>query len=98
MLRLLVRNAYEHHRLVEENRQLRDRLAAAGEFPEMIGHSGAMREVFDLIRQVADTDVTVLIRGESGTGKELAARAIHNLSAVRIGRSLLQTSVPCRNH
>ncbi|HXG09668.1 MAG TPA: sigma-54 dependent transcriptional regulator [Gemmataceae bacterium] len=81
MLRLQVRNAYEHHRLVEENRQLRDRLAAAGEFPEMIGRSGAMREVFDLIRQVADTDVTVLIRGESGTGKELVARAIHNLSA-----------------
>jgi two-component system NtrC family response regulator len=80
MLRLLVRNAYEHHRLMDENRQLRDRLAAAGEFPEMIGHSGAMHEVFDLIRQVAGTDVTVLIRGESGTGKELVARAIHNLS------------------
>jgi DNA-binding NtrC family response regulator len=81
MLRLLVRNAQEHHRLMEENRQLRDRLAVAGEFPEMIGHSGAMRDVFDLIRQVADTDVTVLIRGESGTGKELVARGIHNLSA-----------------
>jgi two-component system NtrC family response regulator len=81
MLRLLVRNAQEHHRLTEENRQLRERLAAAGEFPEMIGHSGAMREVFDLIRQVADTEVTVLIGGESGTGKELVARAIHNLSA-----------------
>jgi two-component system response regulator AtoC len=81
MVRLLVRNAYEHHRLVAENRQLRDRLAAAGEFPETIGHSAAIREVFELIRQVADTNVTVLIRGESGTGKELVARAIHNLSA-----------------
>ena len=80
MLRLLVRNAYEHHRLVAENRQLRDRLTAAGEFPEMIGHSAEIGEVFDLIRQVAGTDVTVLIRGESGTGKELVARAIHNLS------------------
>jgi two-component system NtrC family response regulator len=83
MLRLLVCNAYEHHRLIEENRQLRERLAAAGEFPEMIGQSGAMREVFDLIRQIGDTDVTVLIRGESGTGKELVARAIHNLGARR---------------
>jgi len=81
MLRLLVRNTQDHHRLVEENRQLRDRLAAAGEFPEMVGHSAAMREVFDRVRQVADTDVTVLIQGESGTGKELVARAIHNLSA-----------------
>ncbi|CAN5248312.1 sigma-54 dependent transcriptional regulator [soil metagenome] len=81
ILRLLVRNAREHHHLVQENRQLRDRLVAAGEFPEMIGHSAAIREVFDRIRQVADTDVTVLIRGESGTGKELVARAIHNMSA-----------------
>jgi DNA-binding NtrC family response regulator len=80
MLRLLVRNAREHLRLIEENRRLRDRLAAAGEFPEMIGQSAAIREVFDRIRQVADTDVTVLIQGESGTGKELVARAIHNLS------------------
>ncbi|MGE3806260.1 MAG: sigma-54-dependent transcriptional regulator [Gemmataceae bacterium] len=79
VLRLHVRNAYEHHRLIEENRQLRDRLAAAGEFPEMIGHSASIRQVFDLIRQVADTDVTVMIQGESGSGKELVARAIHNL-------------------
>jgi len=80
MLRLLVRNAFEHHRLIVENRQLRDRLAAAGEFPGMIGNSTAIREVFDRIRQVANTDVTVFIQGESGTGKELIARAIHNLS------------------
>jgi two-component system NtrC family response regulator len=81
MLRLLVRNACQHHRLVQENRELRSRLAAAGEFPEMIGQSGPIREVFDRIRQVADSDVTILIQGESGTGKELVARAIHNLSA-----------------
>jgi two-component system NtrC family response regulator len=80
VLRLLVRNAFEHHRLVEENRRLRERLAAAGEFPEMIGQGPAIREVFDRIRQIAGADVTVLIQGESGTGKELVARAIHNLS------------------
>jgi two-component system response regulator AtoC len=80
MLRLLVRNAREHHRLMEENRQLRDRLVAAGEFPAIIGQSAAIQEVFDRIRQVAGTDVTVLIQGESGTGKELVARAIHDLS------------------
>jgi two-component system NtrC family response regulator len=80
VLRLQVRNAREHHRLVDENRRLRDRLSAAGEFPEMIGQSAAMRELFALISQVADADVTVLIRGESGTGKELVARAVHNLS------------------
>jgi two-component system, NtrC family, response regulator AtoC len=81
MLRLLVRNAYEHHRLMQENRELRNRLTMAGEFLEILGQSAAIREVFDRIRQVADSDVTILIQGESGTGKELVARAIHNLSA-----------------
>ncbi len=80
-----VRKAYEHHRLREENRLLRTRLAHAGEFPEMIGQSAAIREVFSCIRQVADTDLMVLIQGESGTGKELIARAIHNLSPRRDG-------------
>jgi DNA-binding NtrC family response regulator len=85
MLRLLVRNAQEHYRLLAENRELRDRLAAAGESSEMIGQSASMRELCVRIRQVANTDVTVLIEGESGTGKELVARAIHN-SGIRKDR------------
>src|SRR4051812_34592533 len=80
-----VRKAYDHHRLREENRLLRLRLAAAGEFPEMIGQSAAIREVYACIQQVADTDLMILIQGESGTGKELVARAIHNLSGRRDG-------------
>ena len=62
---------------------------AAGERPrrrvvgELLGTSEKMREVHDLIRRVADTDVTVLVRGESGTGKELVARAIHTASPRR---------------
>jgi len=50
---------------------------------ELLGTSENMREVHDLIRRVADTDVTVLIRGESGTGKELVARGIHDASPRR---------------
>ena len=51
----------------------------------LIGHSRAMRAVFDKIERVAPLDITVLIHGESGTGKELAARAVHELSG-RAGR------------
>ena len=50
---------------------------------ELLGTSEQMREVHDLIKRVADTDVTVLIRGESGTGKELVARAVHQGSPRR---------------
>lgn len=75
-----VHDAFERHHLQEENRILRERLAAAGELPEMIGQCAAFRALAAGIRRVAETDLTVLIEGESGTGKELVARAIHRLS------------------
>ncbi len=46
-------------------------------FQNMIGKSPMMTKVFDLIRDLADTETTVLIEGESGTGKELVGRALH---------------------
>ena len=49
-------------------------------FGPLVGVSPAMRRVFEQLRKVAPTDVTVLITGESGTGKEVAARAIHEAS------------------
>jgi two-component system response regulator HydG len=48
-----------------------------GRFEEMLGESAPMRELFDLVARVAETDATVLVTGESGSGKELVARAIH---------------------
>jgi len=52
-------------------------------FDNIIGASGALRDVLDLVRTVAPTDSTVLIEGETGTGKELIASAIHSHSARR---------------
>jgi two-component system, NtrC family, response regulator AtoC len=59
------------------------RAASRRFYSELLGASGQMREVRELIDRVADTDVTVLIRGESGTGKELVARAVHEASPRR---------------
>ena len=79
VIRHQVRKAAEHRRLVEENRRLREGLAASGQVPEIIGNCAATQDMLRLIRQVAQTDATVLLMGESGTGKELTARAIHQL-------------------
>jgi len=49
-------------------------------FPEIIGESEAMQEVFSIVEKIADTEANVLILGENGTGKDLIARAIHQYS------------------
>ncbi len=46
----------------------------------LIGESAALKQVIDKIMQVADTDITVLLKGESGVGKDITARAIHAIS------------------
>ena len=66
--------------------ELRKELTEKYSLMDIIGRSKPMRGLFDLLRQVADSDSTVLIEGASGTGKELFARAIHNLSRRRARR------------
>ena len=73
-------SAISQKRLEEENTRLKEQLETKFRPENIIGNSGAMREVYKQIHQVAATDTTVLIRGESGTGKELVAHAIHYLS------------------
>ena len=65
--------------LEEENQRLVAREEKRG-FPDIIGTSPVIAKVFDTIRRVASSDISVLIVGESGTGKELVARAIHQQS------------------
>ncbi|HLF95808.1 MAG TPA: nif-specific transcriptional activator NifA [Methylococcaceae bacterium] len=67
--------------LANENDQLRQSLRKNYGLDNIIGHTPAIRRVFELVRQVAKWNTTVLIRGESGTGKELIANAIHYNSA-----------------
>ena len=61
--------------------QLRKELQEKYTFQDIIGRSKLMREIFDILPQIAQSDTTALIEGASGTGKELIARAIHNLSS-----------------
>jgi DNA-binding NtrC family response regulator len=70
--------------LEAENLSLRAQLKN-GDFEGIVGSSEAMRVVFERVRTVAPTDVTVLIQGESGTGKERIARAVHTLSTRKDG-------------
>jgi len=74
---LTIERALERRALEEENRRLRRALDQTSSFGDLIGESTIMREIFALIRKVANSSSSVLISGESGTGKEVVARTIH---------------------
>ncbi len=74
---VMLRNAFQHLELREENTLLR----SVSTTPyEIVGDSGAMRALTDKIKKVGTTPARVLITGENGTGKELVARALHKNS------------------
>ncbi len=82
-LLLVIRKASRYCELRREVRRLREELNAREGFRDIIIKSEAMRSVFKLISQIADSQATVLVQGESGTGKEIIARAIHEISGRR---------------
>ncbi len=84
-LGVVIENLLRRQQQARETLYLRERVAEAARFENLIGQSPAMQEVFRLIADVAPTDAPVLIDGETGTGKGLAARAVHSLSARREG-------------
>jgi DNA-binding NtrC family response regulator len=82
----VMNSALEQRRLRAENAYLRSQLEERYRLDSIIGRSGVMRDLFQLLETVAATTSTVLINGETGTGKELAARAIHHNSPRRYNR------------
>ncbi|MCK6545766.1 sigma-54 dependent transcriptional regulator [Myxococcota bacterium] len=84
-LALTLDRAVKHHALQDEVKRLRQAVDESRRFDEMIGKSGPIQEVFDLLGRVAETEATVLITGESGTGKELIAHALHKRGKRREG-------------
>ncbi|MEG6523868.1 sigma-54 interaction domain-containing protein [Desulfotomaculum sp. 1211_IL3151] len=56
------------------------RVPPAPELPKIIGKSPALQKIISMVKQVAGSESTILLRGESGTGKELFAHSIHELS------------------
>jgi DNA-binding NtrC family response regulator len=79
-IRLVSEKLIERRRLLEEVKELRQRVQEEHNLENILSKSPKMLKVFDLIRSLAETDSGVMITGETGTGKELVARAIHNLS------------------
>ena len=66
--------------LEEENLYLQEEIHTNYNYSELIGNSQAMKQIFQLVSKVAESESSVLILGETGTGKELIARAIHSTS------------------
>uniref|UniRef100_A0A832G104 Sigma-54-dependent Fis family transcriptional regulator n=1 Tax=Ignavibacterium album TaxID=591197 RepID=A0A832G104_9BACT len=73
----IVEKALYQKNLEAENLKLKESIDEIARPDNLIGESHQMKEIYNLIHTVAQTDTTVLILGESGTGKELVAKAIH---------------------
>jgi DNA-binding NtrC family response regulator len=91
-----VARAMERTELLRQNRhfqEMQSQLQGDNEFHGFIGNCPRLSQVKDLLRRLAPSSMTVLIRGESGTGKELAAKALHALSG-RAGRRMVTVNCP----
>ncbi|MDD9302834.1 MAG: sigma-54-dependent Fis family transcriptional regulator [Desulfobacter sp.] len=84
-LGVLIKKLADHRARKRENTYLREVFEEQTRFESMIGQSTPMQKVFSLIRDIENSEATVLLSGETGSGKGLAAKAIHSNSRMRQG-------------
>ena len=90
-MELKIDKALEVRRLKHEIDYLRHTQPDIYDFDRIVGASGALQRVLDIVRKVAKTNTTVLIRGETGTGKELIAGALHH-NSLRASRNFVRVN------
>ena len=76
-LRLIISRSLSTKALEQEVKFRREEMDRSFDFRNIIGNSKLMKDIFKVVKQIADSKSTALIMGESGTGKELISRAIH---------------------
>ena len=86
-----IEKALEHRRLRHEIDYLRHTQQDIYQFDQIVGASGALQRVLDVVKKVAKSNTTVMIRGETGTGKELIAGAIHH-NSLRSARNFVKVN------
>lgn len=84
-LEITIKNALENKNLKSENILLKQQIKTKFDASNIVGKSGKIKEIMELIQRVSSTNATVLIQGESGTGKELVANVLHYNSPVADG-------------
>jgi DNA-binding NtrC family response regulator len=90
-MELKIAKALEHRRLKNEVEYLRHAQTDIYGFDHIVGASGALKRVLDVVRKVARSNSTVLVRGETGTGKEVIAGAIHH-NSLRASRNFVKVN------
>src|SRR4029078_3439337 len=86
-----IAKALEVRRMQNQIDYLRHAQGDIYEFDRIIGSSGALGSVLRIVRKVAKSNTTVLVRGETGTGKELIAGAVHH-NSLRAARSFIKVN------
>jgi DNA-binding NtrC family response regulator len=86
-----IEKAIELRRIKHDLEYLRDAQKDIYNFDRIVGSSSALQLVLDIVKKVAKSNTTVLIRGETGTGKELIAGAIHH-NSLRTGRNFVKVN------